>query len=442
MRILIITLTIALILSLSCADNISNKYTREVLPNGLTVIIKYNPDSRIFAVDILGKNRAAMEEPDKAGITDLVNRMLVKGTKAKNAEEVQAALDDIGARLKTNDSPYMPYDDRYTWRAFSFIRFETIDEYAEKGLDILHEIVTEPAFSPTELSKTKNRVMGIMGMESGSTYKVCRNLYYSKLFENHPLSNKVLGGRRNLMSITSEDLAQYHQKYYAPDNLILTVVSNINPRNVMDWVKIRFGNMTASDGENINLPDAVKAKGIVEIKEPMDKEQIYIYIGNIVPGLKSDSVPALKLTLEILSTRLKLNLREKQGLAYSVGAGGRFLENFGWYTCAIGTGYKNFTVAKNGILAEIEKLKNEPVEQAELDKARNSLWGSMLMRNMSCINQAYYMAYYEFVNVGYDHDDGCRKRLDKINIDDVQQAAKAYLDAENYVLAYVGKINK
>jgi len=440
-RIIIIS-TFALVTlccSFAVAEN-DGKYLQETFPSGLTVIIKHNPDSRVFAVNILGKNRAVWEKPEQEGITDLVNRMLVKGTKSKNAEEVQAALDDIGARLKTNDSPYIPYDDRYTWRAFSFVRFETIDEYAEDGMKILAEIISQPSFDENELTKINNQLMGIMGMESGSTYKVCRNLFYSKLFENHSLSNQVLGNQRTLMGITRDQLIDYHSRYYSGGNLIITVVSNIEPKKVLKWVKKQFKKIPGSPKDIVAMPTVNKTAGIIEVNQPMEKEQVFIYLGNLIPGLNSDDTPAIKLAVGILSSRLRLNLREKQGLAYSIGAGARFLEDFGWFTCTMGTGYENFKIARDGILAEIEILKNEPVAQAELDKARNSQWGSMLMRNMSCINQAYNMAYYEYVNAGYNYDDSYKDRFDKITIEDVQNVAVKYFDTENYVQAYVGKV--
>ncbi|OQX91826.1 MAG: hypothetical protein B6D58_06145 [candidate division Zixibacteria bacterium 4484_95] len=421
------------------ADN-SPEYIHEVLPNGLTVIIKHNPDSRVFAIDILGKNRAAWEKPGQEGITDFVNRMLVKGTKDKTADEIQAELDDIGAQIKTNDSPYIPYDDRYTWRAFSFVRFETIDEYAKKGIKILYEIIANPIFPEDELEKTRHKVMGILGMESGSTYQVCRNLYYSKLFNNHPLSTKVLGTRQSVAGFTRDDLMLHHKRYYAPGNLIMAVVSNVKPKTVLKWIKKKFGKMSPYNIKSPVMPPASKTTGIIKTQRPMEKEQVYIYLGNIVPGLSSDYAPAIALAVEILSSRLKLNLREKQGLAYSVGAGVRFLGQFGWYVCSMGTGYENFEIAKNGIIAEIEKLKSETIEQNELDKARNSLWGSMLMRNMSCINQAFNMAYYEFIIEDYDYDDGYKERIDNVTVEDVQWVTQHFLDTGNYVLAYVGKV--
>ncbi|MCP4582812.1 MAG: insulinase family protein [candidate division Zixibacteria bacterium] len=439
--IIIVALTSLAICGLSSADE-SGKYLSEVFPNGLTVIVKHNPDSRVFGVNILGKNRAVWEKQEQVGITDFVNRMLIKGSSSKSAVRIQEELDDIGAKITTNDIPYIPYDDRYTWRAFSFIKFETIDEFAKDGIKILYEIVADPVFREAEVEKMKGKVMGIMGMKSGSTYQVCRDLYYGKLFENHPLSKPVLGSRRTIGGFTSDDLALHHKMFYNPSNLVMTVVSNEKPRQVMKWVKKKFKNLPPYPVQlkKFDMPVAGKMMGVIEVKKPMDKEQVYIYLGSIVPGLTSDSAPALSLAVEILSSRLKLNLREKQGLAYSVGAGVRSLGEFGWFTCSMGTGFENFETAQAGILAEIENLKTGALEQAELDKARNSLWGSMLMRNMSCVNQAYNMAYYEYAGVGHDFDDGYRQRMDKITINDVQQAAKNFLNTENYIMAYVGKV--
>jgi zinc protease len=417
----------------------SSRYLKETLVNGLTVIIKQNPDSRVFGVDILGKNRCAWESPGQEGITDFVNRMLDKGTKDMNAEQIQAALDDIGAQLTTNDDPHLPYDDRYTWRAFSFIKFQTIDEYAEDGLTILCKLVSEPTFPQDQLDLTKKQVMGILGMESGSTNQVCRNLYFATLFKNHPFGQTVLGNRASVGAFTQADLLLHHKKYYTPSNMILAIVSNIEPLKVMKWVKKRFGKIPPYPSKSPIIPIPQKISGIVEKQQPMDKEQVYIILGNTTPGYRSPDAPALTLAAEILSSRLQLNLRETKGLAYSVGADVAYLGDFGWWVASMGTGADNFDTAKAGILAEIDKLKTDSISQAELDKARNSMWGSSLMRNLSGINQAYNMAYYEFIGVPYSNDDHALDRLNKVTIADVQAAANKYLDTSNYVLAYVGK---
>jgi zinc protease len=251
-----------------------------------------------------------------------------------------------------------------------------------------------------------------------------------------------MGSAQTITGLTKGDLEYQHRIFYNPPNLIVCVVSNLDSKEVMSWVEKRFKNMPPYPIKlkDFQIHDPGKKVGVNEISQPMDKEQAYIYLGNTVPGLKAPNAAALELAVEILSSRLQLNLRERQGLAYSVGAGVRFLGDFGWYTCSIGTGYENFEIARTGILSEIIKLRTELISQEELDKNRNSLWGSMLMRNMSCINQAYNMAYYEYVGVGYNYDDSYRKRLDAVTVEDIQQAAQNYLDPDNYVIAYVGKV--
>jgi len=126
LRNLIVILGISLALTASIPGSGSaqeinyNKFVHEILPNGLDLIIKYNPDSRVYAINILGKDRSLLEPEGKDGITDFVNRMLVMGADGMGADEVQNALDDIGAEITANDNPYIPYDDRYTSRAYSF----------------------------------------------------------------------------------------------------------------------------------------------------------------------------------------------------------------------------------------------------------------------------------------------------------------------------------
>ena len=148
--------------------------------------------------------------------------------------------------------------------------------------------------------------------------------------------------------------------------------------------------------------------------------------------------PALRLAASILSDRLALELREKQGLAYSVGAGVTLDRDFGWYVAAMGTGRDNYEIARDGMLNEIEKLQKGPVDPDELKKAKNSLWGSHLTRRLSRINQAYYMGVNEFLGVGYDFDDKWISQLRKVTAEDVIKAARKYFSTENYILATAG----
>ena len=172
----------------------------------------------------------------------------------------------------------------------------------------------------------------------------------------------------------------------------------------------------------------------------MEKEQIYIYLGQPMPGIQSPDAPALDLMNSILSSRLGLNLREVKGLAYSVGSSIRFDRDFGWFIASIGTRPQNYQEALDGILGEMKKIKEEKVTPDELEKAKNGIWGRMLFYRLSRINQAYFMAVNEFKGAGYAYDDKYIESLRKVTIDQVRGAAEKYLDTDNYVLAVVGKM--
>ncbi|MCJ7508637.1 MAG: insulinase family protein, partial [candidate division Zixibacteria bacterium] len=287
----------------------TSSYRKEVLPNGLTVIVKSNPDSKVLAINILGKNRSAVEPEGKEGIADFTNRMLLKGTRDRTAEELSNDLASIGAQITNVDNPYIPYDDRYTTKSFTFFRFETIDEYADKGIDILADIIKNSNFPQDQIEKVKAEVMGLLGMQSGSTYQTARDLFYAELFKGHPFSKTINGNRRSIGGITQEDLIEFYKKFYSPNNIIITAITNLPVDEMMNKIKLQFGDMPKADFVLPDIPLPTKPTSPSRVEKKMEKEQVYIYLGSLLPGVESQDMPAIEVTNEILSSRLAQELR-------------------------------------------------------------------------------------------------------------------------------------
>jgi zinc protease len=106
----------------------------------------------------------------------------------------------------------------------------------------------------------------------------------------------------------------------------------------------------------------------------------------------------------------------------------------------MGTGYENYGIARDGLIAEINKMKSELPTKDELKKAQNSTWGSMLLARASRINQAYYMCKNEFLGVGYDYQDDYLAKIRRVTVEDIQRVVNDYFDTENMVIATAGKI--
>jgi len=414
-------------------------YHREVLNNGLTVLVKSSRDSRVFAVNVLGKNRSANESEETAGITDFVNRCLEKGTTSRDAGQLARDLASIGANLTLYDNPWIPYDDRYTTRRFSFIKFETIEPFAEDGFRLLVDLLTRPAFDSIEVENVRREMMGILGRNSGSATKVARNLFYETLFENHPFAKPIMGTPRSIGSITVEDLRRHHGCYYSPRNMIMSIVTSRDTAEVMNWVRSELAEQ-ANPCEVAGSPGPVESGGATgETHHAMEKEQIAIYAGGCLPGVMSENALDLQVATSILSQRLFANLREKQGLAYSTGAGAKFDRNLGWYYLLIGTGSENYARALEGLTLQTEKLTFDGPTPAEVRKARNQIWGRLMSSKLSRINQAYYLGLDELLGRDTPYDPLLIRKLGEIDAASVRRVASKYFRPETWVVATAGK---
>lgn len=426
--------------SATAASASRTQYLKRELPNGMTVVVKSNPDSKVFALNILGKNRSALEPAGMEGISDFVNRMLVHGTPSRTSEQISRDLASIGAELTTNDNPYIPYDDHYTTPQYTFVKFATIDEYATKGASLLADLTANSSFPSDEVENERRSVMGILGMASGSTNQVCRDLFNRAIFGEGPYSKPITGTMVTVPQFTTESLQKHRAKLYAPGNIILTCVTGMPADSAMAIIESSFGVMTGNAPESVTIPAPATPATVQTEHKAMQKEQVYIFLGNAIPGAGSPEMAALLVANNILSGRLGGELREKQGLAYSVGSSVQFDRDFGWFACKMGTGKANYAKARDGIVDQIRRIQDEPVTKEELETAQNTLWGSSLTSRLSRVNQAFFMGVDEFLGLGYDYSDRMIEGIRTVTTDDVQRVAKQYFHADSYVLATVGQL--
>ena len=415
-------------------------FRREILPNGLTVIIKSSSASSVFAMNVFGKNRTLDEPEGQEGITDFVNHLVEKGTVTRDAEQLSRDLAAIGANVTLYDNPWIPYDDRYTTRMYSFMKFETIEEYAEKGFYLFCEMLLWPAFDSSQVENVRRALMGELGREAAAPREVARDLYYQTLFEGQTYGRPIEGTPQSIAAITRDDLMAYHERFYAPDNLILSIVTSRPVEEVSGWVNRVFGRQTAV---GVTSPPPVVMAPLMARRtqqRQMTSEQVAIYLGGPLPGASSSEEVPLRVAISILSERLGSNLREKQGLAYSVGAADSYDREIGWYCASISTGPDHYQAALDGILLEIDKLKYDGPANEEVVTARNSLWGQLQSARLSRINQAYYLALDEYLGRDMGYDQVFLKQLQAVNADAIRRVMAKYFSTDVYILAAAGAL--
>ena len=407
-------------------------FEKTVLNNGLTLLINSNPDSAVFAIHLLAKNRTALEPEGKEGITNFLHRLIEKRTGTRDKKQFKDALNDIGAALKTRDNPFIPYDDYYTSREFSFIRFETIDKFYKEAIYNFSDIVLNPSFLEEDIEDVRAEVINLIKKESENPSKIAGNLLYESLFIGNLFSRRINGTEKSIASITRQDLEKFYKYYFAPNNLIISIATSVGREQVLKEFEKYFKARSPLKVPPLSFeeyPDVSKEKSI---RSSLNKTQSYIRFG-VLFKMNEDDEAGFRVLASILSQNLSQNLREKKGLAYSLGAGFSMHNKYGLFQIAVGTRAETLDEVEKGVYDEIEQIKNNTVSSNRLNKLINLYNSRRLMRSLTRVSQCFQVGLNEFYGRPFNHNEKLLREIKKLSSEEIQQKARNYLKRENMV---------
>ncbi|MFH1278283.1 MAG: pitrilysin family protein [Candidatus Eisenbacteria bacterium] len=389
--------------------------------NGLRLAVISNDDSEVFAIHLLAKNRSWQEPAGEAGAADLLHRILLKGAGDLGGDAQRAALERIGAEVKVCDAGFIPYDDYYTVPSYSFVRFTTIEEHAGRGVDLFADMIRRPRFDGVE--GVKQEMLMLAGGRASKPSDLSRALLGRALYGDHPLASDPEGTAGTIEALTKEDVELFHEMYFAPDNLILTVVTSRPPAEVVRMMGGLFADARRFTKRKPAPPLPSITTADTAVEETTGASQGYIRTGYVIEVPEEDRA-ALQVATAILSDEMAFDLRETRGLAYSIGAGVSFLGDRATVSASIGTSPENFDEALAGIRGHLDRsAARETLEPEELEKAVNGLLGRMNMRRLSRPNQAYRAGLAIFTGSG----EGWVDELRGLTPEDVLAAGNKYL---------------
>jgi len=426
----------------------SERATRRVeIEGGPVVIVKQNPDSRVFAVHVLVKDRAAFEPPGKDGIADMLHRLLPAGAGSRDREAIERELNSIGAELKVTDNPYIPYDDYYFSPEYSYIRLTTIDVFYKRALRLLGDLVTNPVLQESEIERVRGEMLAAASRAEAGTRSSARRLFYRTLFEGTPLARPPEGSPESISSTTRDDLVAFHSEYLHPSNLVISVVSNIEADNVVSELKEALGftprRGAGPRGERAapapppsrDVSYSLPATSAKTVRRKKARGQGYIYMGYVLHPEEQDEA-ALAVATRILSDRMAFEIRERRGLAYSVGASLALRPQGAWLIASMGTRPENIEEAREAIEQAFDDMSKTPVEKEEIQRTLNSMAGRYLMRTLSSMGQAYYACLAEFFGAGRQGE-GLIDKAKRVSPEDIDRASSKYFSSEAAVTVIV-----
>jgi predicted Zn-dependent peptidase len=404
---------------------------RDTLDNGLRILTERMTQVRSISIGVWLTRGSRHETAERGGIAHFVEHMLFKGTATRSAEDIAQAIDSIGGQL-----------DAFTAKEYASYYIKVLDEHLPLAIDILSDIVLNPAFSPEDVEREKKVVVEEIKMVEDTPDDLVHELFTQGFWENHPLGRPILGTRETVESFTAESLRDYFVKAYTPRNLIVSAVGNLEHERVRDLVAAKFGGLLAQPDALVEDAPRVVPKILIRNK---DLEQSHVCLGaSSYPQNHDDRYSSYVLNTLLggsMSSRLFQNVREKRGLAYAVFSGLSAYRDAGSFTIYAGCANEAVGEVVDLVVEELRGIKQAAVPEAELQRAKDHLKGSLML---SLENTASRMSHLARQEIYFDRQFGLDETLlgiERVTAAEVQRVAADLFRDGALAATVLGNVN-
>ncbi|MEM9806694.1 MAG: pitrilysin family protein [Cyanobacteria bacterium P01_D01_bin.56] len=387
------------------------------LGNGLKVIAIENPAADIVSARVFLPVGQGNETPERAGTFSLLTSLLTRGTAHRNSLEIAEAVEYVGASLGADSAS-----------DYSLVSVKTVSADFEQIFTLATEILREPSFPENEIElERKLTIQGLRSMQE-QPFSVAYKSFREGMYGTHPYGFSSMGTEETVMSIQRDHLLDAHHKHFRPDNMVVVIVGRIDPEKAVALVDQLLGDWAVPEypAPEPYLPDV--DSHAYRIVTPQETNQAFVIVGYLAACVKHPDFAALKLLSTHLgnglSSRLFVELREKQGLAYDVSAFYPTRLGPSQFVSYIGTAPENVSVALDGLQSELRRLCEVPLTEHELQVAKNKMLGQYALGKQTNGQIAQLLGWYEILGLGVEFDEKFQANVAAVTIEQAQDAAK------------------
>ncbi len=400
------------------SEVVRSEVKKFVLPNGFRLLVREDPRLPLVSMYAAFRGGLLAEKPENNGITKLLSRALLKGTKNRTAAEIADQVESAGGQIGADNGN----------NSFS-VSVQVMKPDLALGLDVLADVLQNPVFPEKEVELEKAAQMAAIKAEDEQITAVARNLLREKLFENHPYALRTSGRLESVEKLSPADLQAFKDEYLVASNGVLAVFGDVKAEEVLKLVEKEFGAMPKGQLALSDPPKPVAPSIPLNVVEERNKQQAVVMIGYPGADVLSPDRTSLDLLNEAsndLGSRFFNRIREQMGLAYFVGAGNFTGLASGSFVFYLGTDPKKVDAVTAELQDEINGLSKEGLTEEELTRAKKKLLGSEAIRNQSNSVFAATVAVDELVGLGFDNYLRRAQQVESATLNDVRNAAAKY----------------
>jgi predicted Zn-dependent peptidase len=309
-------------------------------------------------------------------------------------------------------------------------------------VDVLSDVVLHPRFAPDDIEREKGVVGEEIKMVEDMPDDLVHELFLERFWSGHPLGRAILGTADSVNRLNQEVLREYFSRAYTTGNLIVAAAGHIEHGRLRELIERAFGGVPTNGPGPVEAPPV--ESGLVYVRSK-DLEQSHICMGvGAYRQNHQERYAALVFNTLLggsMSSRLFQNVREKRGLAYSVGSGLSAFRDAGLLSIYAGCSNQRVDEVVRVVMDELRAVVAAPIDQAELVRAKDNVKGSLILGLESTWQRAAYLARQE---IYFDEPFTLEETLagiDAVGLDDVVRVARDLLTRTPVSVAVVGDVN-
>lgn len=406
-------------------------YQEHKLENGLRILMVPLPNFQSVSMGIFVGVGSRYESTAQAGMSHFIEHMLFKGTqKRPTARLIAEAIEGVGG-----------VSNAYTSQENTVYYAKVAAPQIDTAIDVLVDLIRNPLFVPAEIEKERL----IIGEEINMVYDIPDSwvnvLIDQVMWPHHPLGQNIAGTHQSLAGFNREDILDFFEKSYHPQNLLIALGGAFEPEHVVSKLSALLADWQPNTPPTFESAPSLQTGPHCYV-EDRPIEQGHFCLG--LPGLSRKDPQRYVLSIlntilgDGMSSRLFLNIREEKGLAYAVDSGLNFLQDTGSLIVYAGVDPKRAPEALQAVLDELECLRHEPVPAQELRKAKEYLKGRLVLGLEDSFSRAAWVAYQALFMDTIKAPEDVLNAYEAVTVDDIQAVAQKIINPNTYNLAAIG----
>jgi predicted Zn-dependent peptidase len=399
------------------------------LDNGIPLVAERIRNVHSVTLGIWVKVGSRYEPPEKNGISHFLEHMFFKGTKRRSARDIAVDIDSMGGDLNA-----------FTSRETTTFYVKILDDYLERGTDLLTDIFLHSTFPEGDMEKEKSIIKEEIKMVEDTPDDYIHDLFSHAVWGGDCIGQPVLGRRETIKSFTASDLMGHIKKYYGTKDTVIACAGNFEPDMILKSLNHYLGHLRRGSEARKGEPPQFKPGISVHSK---DLSEVHTCIG--VRGLPQESPERYTLYLlnailgASVSSRLFQEIREKRGLAYSIYSFiASYLDTGIWGVYA-GTARKRVVEVIDLIVKEMKGLK-DTITDAELQRAKDQLKGNVILGLESTNSRMQNIARQEIYHGRYFSPEEIIREIDAVRMKQVKALAEVLVQDGGIALTVFGSV--